>query len=241
LAPDHSLSPDAAQWLSKGGSDPEVRRRAFALSRPAPGLSWLDIGCGTGAVLRAARDSARPSRLTGLDLLNWLEDDLRGDVELITAPAETALPGLERADRILVIEALSSFEAPWTVLRAAASLVAPGGRIVVATVNIATLRHRVELFMRGQLTSFRPEAPYQLTPPLPHVIERILSEEGLTVGERTYAGRDVIPLTGGRAWPAWVQRRAPVLTSTALLLVGDRPVGATADHRSAQKAPRTSQ
>ncbi|MEO6929836.1 MAG: class I SAM-dependent methyltransferase [Casimicrobiaceae bacterium] len=34
---------------------------------PAPGLRWLDVGCGTGAVCAAIRDQCAPAELTGID------------------------------------------------------------------------------------------------------------------------------------------------------------------------------
>jgi hypothetical protein len=101
-------------------------------------------------------------------------------------------------------------------------MVEPGGRLVVTTPNVATLRNRLELLVRGQLTAFRPDNLPHMTPPLPHVIERVLADEGLTSVHFSYAGTDVIPLTGGRRWPKAVQRRGAELTSVSLVVTGDR-------------------
>ena len=107
------------------------------------------------------------------------------------------------------------------VLRAAARRVAPAGRLVVTTPNVTSLRHRLELLVRGQLTSFRPDNLPHLTPCLRHVIERVLTDEGLVVGHG-YVGPDVIPLVGGRRWPPILQRNAAHLTSVSLVVTADR-------------------
>ena len=99
-----------------------------------------------------------------------------------------------------MIEVIEHLDAPWAVLGAAARLVAPGGRIVVTTPSLATLRHRIELLVRGQLTAFRPDNLPHLTPALPHVIGRVLRDAGLEIASGC-AGVDVVPLSGGRPWP----------------------------------------
>jgi len=118
---------------------------------------------------------------------------------------------------------IEHLEAPWTALRAAARLVAPGGWIVVSTPNLARLRNRLELAVRGQFTSFRPDNEAHISPAPPHVTRRILSEEGLTAEEPRFAGRDVISLTGGRTWPQGVRERVPVLTSVSVIIAAQRP------------------
>jgi ubiquinone/menaquinone biosynthesis C-methylase UbiE len=212
----------ASNVLSAGVSQQDIVQHALALADARPGLSWLDIGCGRGALLRAIRDRHAPARLMAIDLIDWLDDDLRDDVDLAVEPVETALGSTPPVDRVMVVEVFSSLESPWTALRQAAQLVRPGGRLVICTVNIATLRHRLELVCRGALTSFRPNEPFQLTPPVPHAIERVLGEEGLTTSARSYTAADVIPLTGGRTWPEPIRRAAPRLTSVTVALYATR-------------------
>ena len=100
----------------------------------------------------------------------------------------------------------------------AAGLVSPGGRLVVSTPNIATLRHRLELALRGRLTSFRPDNRPHLSPALPHVTTRILGEEKLAVERPMFAGTDVIPLSGGRLWPRALRERYPSLTCVSVVI-----------------------
>jgi precorrin-6B methylase 2 len=214
----------AIQRRSGGDSNEEIHAAALEAAEPAAGLSWLDIGCGKGGMLRQIRDRWRPHSLIGLDLIDWLADDLRDDVRLVTGPAEETIEGLPQADRVLMVETLAGLEAPWTVLRAAARLVAPRGRLVITTPNTASLRSRLELLTRGQLTFFRPDYAPHSTPALGHVIERVLREERLSP-RHGYGGRDVVPFTGGRHWPGRVSRMAPDLTSVSLIVVGEAANG----------------
>lgn len=200
----------------------EIVETALDAARPRPDLRWLDIGCGRGDLLRRIRDEWRPQGLWGIDPIDWLQDDLRADVAFQTLPAEEA-GGLPAMDRVLMIEVIEHLEAPWTALREAARLVAPGGRIVVSTPNLARLRNRLELAVRGGLTSFRPDNEPHISPALPHVTSRILADEGLVVEAPRYAGTDVISLTKGRLWPQGIHARAPVLTSVSVLVAASRP------------------
>jgi SAM-dependent methyltransferase len=210
------------QLASAGASTSEIVDAALELAQPRPNLSWLDVGCGRGDLLRLIRDRWQPAALTGIDPIDWLADDLREDVQFQALAAE-GLNGLPRADRVLLVEVIEHLEAPWSALRAAARAVAPGGRLVVSTPNLATLRNRLELGLRGRLTSFRPDNEPHISPALPHVTRRILSEEGLSAEEQSFAGADVISLSGGRLWPEPIRARYPRLTSVSVLLAASRP------------------
>src|SRR5271165_153025 len=210
------------QVASAGISMVEIVDSALAAARPEANLRWLDIGCGRGDLLRRIRDEWEPAGLWGIDPIDWLDEDLRADVNFDTLPAEDA-GDLPVVDRVMLVEVIEHLEAPWSALRQAARLVAPGGRLVVSTPNLARLRNRLELAVRGQFTSFRPDNEVHISPAPPHVTRRILTEEGLVVEEPRYAGRDVISLTGGRTWPAGVRERLPVLTSVSVITAARRP------------------
>jgi len=209
------------QLDSAGTSMEEIVRCALDAAQPAPGLRWLDVGCGRGDLLRRLRDEWKPASLAGIDPIDWLDDDLRADVDFRQLPAEDAA-GLPQADRVLLVEAIEHLEAPWSALRKAAQLVAPGGRLVVSTPNIATLRTRLELALRGNLTSFRPGYEPHISPALPHVTSRVLSEEGLTPEPPRFAGADVISLSKGRNWPERVRARYPELMSVSVVIAAQR-------------------
>jgi SAM-dependent methyltransferase len=209
------------QLASAGSSIGAILDTALAAAEPEAGLSWLDIGCGRGELLRRIRDAWEPHELIGLDPIDWLEEDLREHVSFHEIAAEDAV-GLHAADRVLLVEVIEHLEAPWSTLRAAARLLAPGGRLVVTTPNLATLRNRLELGLRGNLTSFRPDYEPHISPALPHVMSRILLEEGLQVEPPRYAAADVISLSGGRVWPEPIRRRYPALTSVSVVLAARR-------------------
>ena len=215
----------ADQVVSEGSSNDEILEAALASAQPAPGLRWLDVGCGRGDLLRRIRDRWKPAQLTGLDVIDWLDADLRPDVDFRAVGIEDA-GELPQADRVMPVEVIEHLPAPWSALAGAATLVAPGGRIVVTTPNIAMLRSRLELLVRGNLTSFRPDYVPHLTPALPHVTTRTLRSAGLTVDAPCYAGADVIPLSGGRLWPQALRRRWPVLMSISVVIAASRPTAA---------------
>lgn len=210
------------QLSSAGISMEEIVSGALTAARPEPGLRWLDIGCGRGDLLRRIRDEWSPSGLWGIDPIDWLADDLRADVNFTAVAAELAVD-LPLVDRVMMVEVIEHLEAPWSALRAAARLLAPGGWIVISTPNLARLRNRLELAVRGQLTSFRPDNEAHISPAPPHVTRRILTAEGLRTEEPRYAGRDVISLTGGRTWPEGLRERIPVLTSVSVITAAQRP------------------
>ena len=212
----------ATGQLSSGGiSMDEIVLAALAAARPAPGLRWLDIGCGRGDLLRRVRQDWSPAELRGVDVIDWLDEDLREAVTL-TLGSDPDAP-LPEADRVMMVEVIEHLETPWRTLREAARSVAPGGWIVVSTPNLARLRNRLELAVRGQFTSFRPDNEAHISPAPPHVTARILREEGLAPQPPSYAGADVISLTGGRIWPEALRRRTPVLTSVSVLVAAQRP------------------
>jgi 2-polyprenyl-3-methyl-5-hydroxy-6-metoxy-1,4-benzoquinol methylase len=215
------------QIESAGASMQEIVRTALAAAHPQAHLRWLDIGCGRGDLLRKLRDEWQPASLSGIDPIDWLDDDLRADVDFHTLPAEDA-GELPPADRVLLIEVIEHLEAPWSALRTAARLVAPGGWLVVSTPNLATLRTRLELGLRGNLTSFRPGYEPHISPALPHVTGRILREEGLTVQAPQFAGADVISLSRGRVWPEGIRARYPSLTSVSIVIAASRDSGSAA-------------
>src|ERR1019366_5742404 len=120
-----------SQQASAGSSCPSIVAAALACADPRPGLRWVDIGCGTGELLRAVRDQYSPAKPL------WDRSPAmagRGPQARRHAahwPRRTAArrtrarrPGVARGDHL---------SAPWDVLRTAARLVVPGGRIVITT------------------------------------------------------------------------------------------------------------
>ncbi|HWI21240.1 MAG TPA: class I SAM-dependent methyltransferase [Baekduia sp.] len=211
------------QRESAGDSSDAIHRTVLEAAQPRRGLSWLDIGCGTGDVLRLVAERYEPTSLAGIDIIDWLADDLRDRVAMHVGPAEETARTIEPVDRVLLVETMEHLEAPWAVLRAAASAVRPGGVLVLSTPNIATLRHRLELLTTGRLTSFRPDNAPHLQPVLPHVAARVLADEGLEPGPLRYAHPDMLPKAPGRLWPAWAARRWPRLACISVIVTASLP------------------
>ena len=130
---------------------------------------------------------------------------------------------LAPADRVMLVEVIEHLQAPWSTLREAARLRSlQEGWIVVSTPNVATLRCRLELAVRGELTPFRVDNLPHISPALPHVTTRVLGEEGLACEPTAFAGADVIPMTGGRIWPEPVRARTPRLLSVSAIVAARR-------------------
>jgi SAM-dependent methyltransferase len=222
-----STSPDELQTRSGGTSLESINEAALSRSDPERGLSWIDVGAGTGELLRTIHTRWNPRSLTSVDILPWLASDLAPVVEQHVGDALDVLPSIEPADRVIIVETIEHLEAPWKTLRLCAGLVRPGGRLVITTPNITSLRHRIELLLRGHLTSFRPEAPQHLTPALRHVMELILRQEGLEIVAVGYAGEDIIPFARGRTWPAFAGAMAPSLLRISVVVAAERPLDTT--------------
>jgi SAM-dependent methyltransferase len=219
------VSASARQLGSKGISSAAILEAALSHADPLEGLTWLDIGCGTGDALAAVRDRFAPAHLHGLDVVRFLEPSMAASVTYVVAPAETALASQHTVDRVLMIESLEHMEAPWSVLRLACRVVASSGVIIVTTPNTASLRSRLDLGFRGELSDFRPDHASHLTPCLPHVVRGVMEDEGLAVTQR-YVGPDMLPRSSrGRLWPERVYRTGSSLFFRSVLTRGVRVGG----------------
>ena len=58
-----------ARRISRHDLD-EIHDAALQHAAAAPGLTWLDIGAGNGAVLSRVRDHYSPSRLVAIDIID---------------------------------------------------------------------------------------------------------------------------------------------------------------------------
>ena len=208
-----------AQATSLGRADAEVHEAVLRVAAPLPNLRWLDVGCGQGNLLRLIKSRHEPVQLTGIDLIDRLADDLRPHVELQIGGAEDRIRAAGPADRVLFVETLDDLDGPWSTLRHAASLVLPGGRVVVSVPNVSTLRSRVEILLRGYPSSLRPTDLAQQTPIYPHVVARVLQQEGLDVLPLQWANPEVVPFGRGARWPrALAQRWESWLSSSVIVI-----------------------
>ena len=105
------------------------------------GKRILDIGCGGGILSESM--ARRGARVTGIDMgkeplgvarLHALEQGVELEYRQITAEAHAAeVPG--QYDVVTCMEMLEHVPDPASVLRAIATLVRPGGRVFVSTIN----------------------------------------------------------------------------------------------------------
>jgi 2-polyprenyl-3-methyl-5-hydroxy-6-metoxy-1,4-benzoquinol methylase len=151
----------ARPFWSRVFGRPCAERRG-ALPWPGPGR-LLDFGCGAGGFLKTMADQGW--QVTGLDAavgaVNQVRDE-HGLTALVgTLPHPDLRPG--SFDVVTMWHSLEHVHRPLAILRAAYELLVPGGKLVVATPNIASLPFRVfrrswfGLDLPRHLTHFTPD------------------------------------------------------------------------------------
>jgi SAM-dependent methyltransferase len=108
---------------------------------PRPGQSWLDIGCGTGAVLLRAAERIAPGPATGLDISAGMVERALGlaaerglrNVDAVVSDASQPDLGGRRFDAVSACLVLFFLPEPEQALRAWRSLLEPGGQLGVTT------------------------------------------------------------------------------------------------------------
>jgi SAM-dependent methyltransferase len=171
-----------------------VERRRLAIIRemvaPLPGLTILEVGCGSGHVLRLFPDA----ELTGIDIsqeaLAAAERNLAGfSVELRTGDA-SAVHG--KYDRVICSEVLEHVPEPERVVEAIAAQIAPGGHAVVTIPNervIRTVKAPLRPFMRVDWGG----DDFHVNHWSPREFETLL-ERHLVVDRRAFAPSRLLPI-----------------------------------------------
>ena len=138
FAPLHRINPVRlgfvrAQTLARFGRD-------GALRRPFEGLSLLDIGCGGGLLCEPL--SRLGFKVTGVDaseqnigMAAAHAAEMALEIDYRCSTAEALLAGSERFDVVLNMEVIEHVADAGAFLRDTASLTAPGGLMIVATLN----------------------------------------------------------------------------------------------------------
>ncbi|RIK70997.1 MAG: class I SAM-dependent methyltransferase [Planctomycetota bacterium] len=123
----------------------EARRLLSYCKRLDPAARILDIGCGDGFHLKLLKEFGQPGwRLEGVDASpRAVAAARRSGLSVHLGDVETAGLDPDSYDLVLLIATIEHVEDPLSVLRAAARLLRPGGRVVVATDNTATLDYRL--------------------------------------------------------------------------------------------------
>lgn len=107
---------------------------------PLKNLDILEIGCGQGATIAAARARGLAKRIVGVEIdpksaavARSIADEVHeGDVEKIDLPFDAGA-----FDVLVAGEVLEHLVDPWAAMKKLAAFVKPGGRIYVGTPNVA--------------------------------------------------------------------------------------------------------
>ena len=108
---------------------------ALAEFPTSPALRVLDIGCGTGVLLRRALDADATRSAIGVDItvhmLRHAAQRLPSTVPLVCASGETVPLRTASADLVVSTNALHYMRDPMGMLREAYRLLVPGGTVIV--------------------------------------------------------------------------------------------------------------
>lgn len=138
-----------------------------------PGASLLDVGCGTGAILRDAREHFDCS---GVEISEFLAERTRElGVTVYTGDICDIDFGDTRFDAITMVSLLEHLDDPVGVLRKCRDLLADGGVLLLKTVNHQGLNRRV---LGDKWSGYRP--PDHLVYFGPANLRRLLLNEGFS-------------------------------------------------------------
>ncbi len=121
----------------------------------APGKSFIDIGCGTGALVRAVSQAAPGWALHGLEYDDRQLATLRaisGFRRLYTGDLSSLT---ERVDYAAMIHVLEHLEQPVDYLRQLREKLTPGGMLFVQVPN--AMDNPIDLLIADHLSHFQPE------------------------------------------------------------------------------------
>lgn len=187
FAPLHQINPLRVDYIEQQCGSLEGKR-------------VLDIGCGGGLLCEAM--AARGAQVTGIDMadkslqvarLHLHESGLQVDYRQITAEALAA-----EADRsydvVTCLEMLEHVPDPGSILQAAASLLQPGGRLLLSTINRNPKAFALAIVGAEYLLRLLPAGTHSYRKFIrPSEIARCLRAEGLHIEDLT--GMSYDPLT----------------------------------------------
>lgn len=172
-------------YLSRPGAELRAElKHLMGLAAVGPGDRVLEVGCGGGAFLSTCNGHRSRCRIVGLDISSQamtLAKRLAPSAHLMLADAVRMPFGDGSFDAIVAQHLIEHFERPDEILQEWRRVLAPSGRVVVATPNAGypdpglfddpTHRHiysravLVDVFRRN---GFRVERSYTLIPFLGH-------------------------------------------------------------------------
>jgi 2-polyprenyl-3-methyl-5-hydroxy-6-metoxy-1,4-benzoquinol methylase len=133
------------------------RRAIVAAAQFAPGLQVIDVGAGQGTLCRAARQAG--AQVTAVDVVPQLVEQLKSIAHTAVLGDVESLSAQQTYDRVLFIGVLDFVVKPAAALQKLASLVAPGGRLLllVPTQSPGGAFYRFEKWLKGvKVNLYRP-------------------------------------------------------------------------------------
>lgn len=188
--------------MARGDSSPLHHRWALGMLQKLqakPSDSILDVGAGQGHLLHML-DAAGFLKLTGIDALpapantkfNWKLADLNKFEQ-----ANTWTP----VEWITCTEVIEHLENPRHLLRTLHGLLQPGGRLLLSTPNVESLRSILSLIFRSHFVDFLDTSyPAHITPVLKMDLERMLKEIGFELEAMNYSDVGVLPHFTNFTW-----------------------------------------
>jgi 2-polyprenyl-6-hydroxyphenyl methylase/3-demethylubiquinone-9 3-methyltransferase len=189
LAPLHKLNPTRLGYIrrhacARFGRDPRA-------ARPLQDLTVLDVGCGGGLLSEPlARQGAR---VTGIDLepanlavarRHAAERGLEIDYREVAVEPLAAEPA--RFDLVCVMEVVEHVADPDAFLQACGALVAPGGALVLATLNRTFRSFALGIVAAEYLLGWLPRGTHRWSRFMrPSEAARALRRSGLTIADLT--------------------------------------------------------
>jgi SAM-dependent methyltransferase len=185
---DQSAAPGAATASRKAVSGFLKRRVAIARQAAAAGRS-LDFGAGSGAFARAMAASGFDA--VGLEPFSLGATETAPGLQLVRAPLDDAAAALGTFDVITLWHVLEHLDDPVPVLRTLATMLRPGGAIVVCVPNEHSWQRRAF-----------PQSWFHLDPPrhLIHFDEATLTDTLRRAGLRVDQSIPFVPEYGTSGW-----------------------------------------
>ncbi|ETW13142.1 UbiE/COQ5 family methyltransferase [Roseivivax marinus] len=187
---------DMGRRWARLDADLELQHRAILaalLDRAAvrPGARVLDVGCGSGALSRAAAEAAGPNgAVLGLDLSEPLLELARAQggegIEYLRADAQVADLGEGRFDTVLSRFGVMFFDDPVAAFSNLARSLVPGGRMIFAAWAEADANpwfgapRRAAVARLGAVAPSDPDAPGPMAFRNPDRVLGILNRSGLS-------------------------------------------------------------
>lgn len=167
---------------ANAGLHPHIVGRIAAL-RPDKAARILDVGCGTGAMLRALASKGY-SNLRGLDIAPPLESVagvsfLACDLDACATPFEAS-----SQDLIVSVEVFEHIENMGALLTEISRLLAADGHLLVTTPNVHSIEARLRFLLLGRLKQFDPIGdPTHISPVFLHPFTLLLRRHSLEIVE----------------------------------------------------------